>query len=71
MVTPLRALFLGLLMMVSAHAFAHKEGKDVRGLNNVTVLIVRHAEKPDEGPLLSPKGEQRAAAYASYFDPLL
>ncbi|MHA6578384.1 flagellar basal body-associated protein FliL [Pseudomonas yamanorum] len=71
MVTRLRALLLGLLMVISAQAFAHKEDKDVRGLNNVTVLIVRHAEKPDEGPLLSPKGEQRAAAYASYFDPLL
>lgn len=71
MVTRLRALFLAVLMVVSAQAFAHKEDKDVRGLSNVTVLIVRHAEKPDEGPLLSPKGEQRAAAYASYFDPLL
>ncbi|MDY7536081.1 flagellar basal body-associated protein FliL [Pseudomonas sp. Bout1] len=71
MVTQLRALLLGVLMVISAQAFAHKEDKNVRGLNDVTVLIVRHAEKPDEGPLLSPKGEQRAAAYASYFDPLL
>ena len=75
MVTRLRSLLLGLLMVpaltLSAQAWAHKEGKDARGLSNVTVLIVRHAEKPDEGPLLSPKGEQRAAAYANYFDPLL
>lgn len=75
MLTRLRTLMLGSLMvlglMVTAQAWAHKESKDVRGLSNVTVLIVRHAEKPDAGPLLSPRGEQRAAAYANYFDPLL
>ena len=53
-------------MLVSAH---HAE-KDARGLRDVTVLIVRHAEKPDQGNGLSPRGEQRATAYASYFDPL-
>jgi hypothetical protein len=53
-------------MLVSAH---HAD-KDARGLRDVTVLIVRHAEKPDQGNGLSPRGEQRAQAYASYFDPL-
>lgn len=48
---------------------AHHANKDTRGLRDVTVLIIRHAEKPDQGNGLSPRGEQRAAAYASYFDP--
>ena len=52
-------------MLVSAH---HAD-KDTRGLRDVTVLIIRHAEKPDQGTGLSPRGEQRAQAYASYFDP--
>ncbi|NVZ19204.1 flagellar basal body-associated protein FliL [Pseudomonas costantinii] len=69
MVTRLRTLLLGVLMVLSAQAFAHKKDEAL-GLSNVTVLIVRHAEKPDQGPLLNARGEQRAAAYASYFDPL-
>src|SRR5215469_10341882 len=40
------------------------------GLANATVLIVRHAEKPDAGPQLAPAGVQRAQAYATYFNPL-
>jgi hypothetical protein len=35
----------------------------------VTILIVRHAEKPASGPDLSPAGGARAAAYARYFNP--
>ena len=35
----------------------------------VTILIVRHAEKPDSGAELSPAGSARAAAYARYFNP--
>jgi len=37
------------------------------GLANATVLIIRHAEKPASGTGLSPAGEARARAYASYF----
>jgi len=40
------------------------------GLANTTVLIVRHAEKPDVGPGLASMGEKRAAAYATYFQNL-
>jgi hypothetical protein len=64
-------------LWLPALAAAHHGGKhaddggaDIRGLRDVTVLIVRHAEKPVQGRGLSPQGEQRAAAYASYFDPL-
>lgn len=70
----LRKLFFSLMLLpalVSAHnAKKHDQDGNSRGLRNVTVLIVRHAEKPDEGPGLNARGEQRAQAYAHYFDPL-
>ncbi len=34
-----------------------------------TVLIVRHAEKPESGRDLTPSGEARARAYSLYFEP--
>ena len=34
-----------------------------------TVLIVRHAEKPEVGRGLTPAGEARARAYVAYFEP--
>ncbi|WP_426618876.1 flagellar basal body-associated protein FliL [Pseudomonas rustica] len=49
-------------------SFAH--GSAASGLRNTTVLIVRHAEKPDVGRELNAQGQQRAAAYADYFAPL-
>ena len=39
-------------------------------LANCTVLIIRHAEKPDMGPDLTPEGEARAKAYVEFFDHL-
>lgn len=67
-------LFLGLLLL-PALALAQQSASDdqddgARGLRNVTILIVRHAEKPDQGSGLTPQGMQRAEAYAAYFDPL-
>ncbi|BFI97208.1 MAG: hypothetical protein RSP_27180 [Rhodanobacter sp.] len=63
--------FLSLLLVPTMALAHHDHGdKDGIGLSNVTVLIVRHAEKPASGNGLSPQGEQRAQAYASYFDPL-
>ncbi|MEP6563981.1 MAG: flagellar basal body-associated protein FliL [Mesorhizobium sp.] len=40
------------------------------GLADATVLIIRHAEKPDSGTGLSPAGEARAQAYVRYFQHL-
>jgi hypothetical protein len=37
------------------------------GPKNSVVLIIRHAENPDTGHGLSPRGEQRAEAYKDYF----
>ena len=36
-------------------------------LKNATILIIRHAEKPEEGPELAPAGLLRAKAYVGYF----
>lgn len=60
---------LWVLLLWPVLVSAHHADKDARGLRDVTVLIIRHAEKPDQGNGLSPRGERRAQAYASYFDP--
>ena len=39
-------------------------------LKNATILIIRHAEKPATGPELTAAGNERAAAYAQYFQNL-
>jgi len=36
-------------------------------LKNATILIIRHAEKPDSGPELNPAGLERARAYPGFF----
>ena len=37
------------------------------GPKDAVVLIIRHAENPDTGPGLAPRGQQRAEAYKHYF----
>jgi len=39
-------------------------------LASSTVLLIRHAEKPDSGKGLSPMGQARADGYAAYFPSL-
>ncbi|WP_114238842.1 flagellar basal body-associated protein FliL [Dyella sp. C9] len=65
----IRRFLLVLCCCLPALALAHHDDKGDKGLRDATVLIVRHAEKPDSGSGLSARGEQRAQAYASYFDP--
>jgi hypothetical protein len=65
------SLCCGLLLnlaLPSSAAFA-KHDLASAGMAGVTILIVRHAEKPESGSDLSPAGSARAAAYARYFDP--
>ncbi|MCJ7955813.1 MAG: flagellar basal body-associated protein FliL [Pseudomonas sp.] len=66
----LRGLLALPTLMMAMHAPAQDLSKNTQGLRNVTVLIVRHAEKPDQGSGLNPRGEERAQAYVKYFDPL-
>ncbi|WLH35461.1 flagellar basal body-associated protein FliL [Pseudomonas sp. FP2196] len=63
-------LLVAVALTVSVLALSFAQGSAAPGLRNVTVLIVRHAEKPDIGRELNARGEQRAAAYADYFNPL-
>jgi hypothetical protein len=59
----------GLLVLGSFFPAHGKPGKDERGhgLKDTVVLVIRHAEKPASGVLLSPEGEARAKAYVAYF----
>jgi hypothetical protein len=45
-------------------------GEPCEALTNATIVIIRHAEKPESGPELAPAGTRRAAAYAGYFQHL-
>ena len=56
------------LALPSSAAFA-KHDLAFAGMAGVTILIIRHAEKPESGSDLSPAGSTRAAAYARYFNP--
>jgi len=52
----------------TAPAKMHHHGvAGASGLAGTTVLIIRHAEKPDTGTELAPAGVQRAQAYVAYF----
>lgn len=63
-------LLVAVALTVSVLALSYAQDSAAPGLRNVTVLIVRHAEKPEVGRELNARGEQRAAAYADYFNPL-
>ncbi len=64
----IHAKYAALILIIIIPTFAKSTEKDAQnGLKNATVMIVRHAEKPDSGRDLSPAGQQRAEAYADYF----
>jgi hypothetical protein len=56
------------LALPSGAAFAKHDIASTE-MAGVTILIVRHAEKPESGSDLAPAGRTRAAAYARYFNP--
>lgn len=60
---------VSILAFVSVTVGASSQEVNSDRLANNVVLIVRHAEKPDSGRGLTPRGEARARAYASYFEP--
>jgi hypothetical protein len=67
-------LLLGIFLALSAAALAISTSVarpvSSTGLADTTVLIIRHAEKPDSGTGLAPAGEARAQAYVGYFQHL-
>jgi hypothetical protein len=62
------AMFLSLLTVSTIASAKHDHGDGGNGLADTTVMIIRHAEKPDSGPGLTPAGEARARAYVNYFE---
>ena len=55
-------------LAVNTEAFGEPAPAETpNALKNAVVLIIRHAEKPEEGETLSPAGVAHAQAYASYF----
>jgi hypothetical protein len=62
-----RLAFCACTLMLPTVATAQHEHDD-RGLADTTVLIIRHAEKPDSGSGLTSAGEARAYAYVNYFE---
>lgn len=57
---------LALIIPLVMFADAPLVGKNA-ALKNAVILIIRHAEKPDDGNGLSPEGDARAQAYVNYF----
>lgn len=67
----MKRFVLAALWVMALALSAHAAGDSTTGLADTTVLIVRHGEKPDSGPGLSPEGEARAQAYVAYFQPFM
>lgn len=62
-------LFYGLLLLaIPAAAFAEPQNDgNTNALKDAVILVIRHAEQPDDGDGLSAAGEARAKAYVNYF----
>lgn len=56
-------LLLCVFLLAGGRVFAG----NTNGLKNTVVLIIRHAEKPNNGFDLTPAGAERAEAYVHYF----
>jgi hypothetical protein len=65
----LKLAFCALIALgIPAAIFAQSaQGENASGLKNAVILIIRHAEKTDDGRGLSSLGVARAKAYAAYF----
>ena len=59
--------FFGLFACLYSAASADPVAALHTGPKDGTVLLIRHAEKPDEGDGITPAGEARATAYIHYF----
>jgi len=60
-----RSLITAVIFLVLAVDYG--QAKTTPQLKNATVLIIRHAEKPENGKHLSPAGVIRAQAYVGFF----
>ena len=65
----LKLVFCTLIALgIPAAIFAQSpQSENASGLKNAVILIIRHAEKADDGHGLSALGDACAKAYASYF----
>jgi hypothetical protein len=62
------AMFFSLVAVSTIASAKHDRADGGNGLADTTVMIIRHAEKPDSGSGLTPAGEARARAYVDYFE---
>jgi len=58
---------LAALLLLVLTACRSATAGDAPGLRDATVLVIRHAEKPENGSELSAEGVERAKAYVHYF----
>jgi hypothetical protein len=63
-----RLALLFCTLIVPPAVMAKHDHTQGNGLADTTVMIIRHAEKPESGPGLTPAGEARAQAYVGYFE---
>lgn len=63
-----RVWLILLVILIVPGLVSAKHDHSGDGLADTTVMIIRHAEKPESGPGLTPEGEARAQAYVAYFE---
>lgn len=67
MMTRRKFCLSALAVWLCPSVLVHAADVPVAGPKNGTVLLIRHAEKPDTGDGLTPAGEARSRAYVDYF----